>query len=59
MMTYKEAKSYLSDKGLKTKEEYETWWIANQEENERIGLPQFPEEFYRTSSIVKDSTKNN
>jgi hypothetical protein len=47
MKTYTEAKSYLRDKGLKTKEEYAIWWLANKEENERIGLPQFPEEFYK------------
>jgi len=45
-MTYEKAKSYLRNKGLKTKEEYSAWWLANKEENERIGLPQFPEEFY-------------
>jgi beta-lactam-binding protein with PASTA domain len=53
MMTYTEAKSYLIAKGLKTKEEYSIWWLTNKEENDRIGLPQFPEEYYK-----EDLTKN-
>jgi len=45
-MTYSEAKFYMRDKGLKTKEEYANWWIAHKKENERIGIPQLPDEFY-------------
>jgi len=51
MMTYEEAKAYLKDKGLRTKEEYKIWWIANKKENLWIGLPQNPEIYYEKCKL--------
>jgi hypothetical protein len=37
MMTFEAAKAYIKNKGFKTKEEYNIWWLANMEENIEIG----------------------
>lgn len=45
-MSYKEAKSFIKDKGLKNKRDYLNYWYANKEECKRIGLPQHPDKYY-------------
>lgn len=50
MLTYQEAKNYLKDKGLKTKEEYDNFWNKNRKECIRIGLPKNPDEYYGRKS---------
>jgi len=46
-MTIEEAKSFLKDKGLKTKNDYRKWWSEHSTECKCIGLPKYPENYYR------------
>lgn len=54
MMTYSEAKYYMENKGIKTRNKYANWWIARNEENIRIGIPQHPEEYFKHINDKKE-----
>lgn len=54
MMTYNEAKAFLKNKDLKTKEDYYHWWEANHQQLalQGIHLPSNPEEYYKVAGLV-------
>jgi hypothetical protein len=51
MMNLGEAKDYVKNLNLKSETEYQIWWLENREENERIGLPQHPDEYYSNKPV--------